>query len=380
MMAHPTSCTTRRNVSTSGCDWYPGIDASLSRVPPVWPRPRPAIIGTKPPQAATAGARTRLTASPTPPVECLSRTGPGRSQASRVPERVMARVSATRSSTESPRKNTAMAKAAAWPSLTRPEVRPSTKESISSAPSLAPSRLARIISCGSQIVTSRPSGRPRPRSESSVALPPAQSVGSERERQQVFEREAPSYALRAGDMDRGLGRGELADALAARAARRHQRRAVADDEDLGDAALAGGDHGGDGRFLGAGAGGISGVLDVAAGIHAAASAAHGRTDLEPRVGRVRAGLRLLGGCEEVVEGHRSGRKVQVAGIVEGDAGIEGELPHVTVRIRHVGDIAAPVGLVRRSRRRRAGRERLGVGLVHLPPGAQVLRDGDAREP
>ena len=34
-----------------------------------------------PPQAATAGASTRLTVSPTPPVECLSSTGPGRSHA-----------------------------------------------------------------------------------------------------------------------------------------------------------------------------------------------------------------------------------------------------------------------------------------------------------
>src|SRR5213594_4329203 len=40
--------------------------ASLSSVPPVWPRPRPEIIGTKPPHAAITGARIRLTVSPTP--------------------------------------------------------------------------------------------------------------------------------------------------------------------------------------------------------------------------------------------------------------------------------------------------------------------------
>ena len=50
---------------------------SLSSVPPVWPSPRPEIIGTKAPQAATIGASIRLTLSPTPPLECLSITGPG---------------------------------------------------------------------------------------------------------------------------------------------------------------------------------------------------------------------------------------------------------------------------------------------------------------
>jgi hypothetical protein len=35
----------------------PGIDSSLSTVPPVWPSPRPLIIGTATPHAATIGAR-----------------------------------------------------------------------------------------------------------------------------------------------------------------------------------------------------------------------------------------------------------------------------------------------------------------------------------
>ena len=67
-------------------------------MPPVWPRPRPLIIGTMPPQAATIGASSRLTLSPTPPVECLSSTGPASPasrQSSTVPECVIARVSAT---------------------------------------------------------------------------------------------------------------------------------------------------------------------------------------------------------------------------------------------------------------------------------------------
>jgi hypothetical protein len=78
---------------------------SLSSVPPVWPRPRPEIIGTRPPHAATTGARTRLTLSPTPPVECLSSAGPPPSDQSRtVPERVIARVSDAHSARVMPRK------------------------------------------------------------------------------------------------------------------------------------------------------------------------------------------------------------------------------------------------------------------------------------
>src|SRR5258708_2337057 len=45
---------------------YPGMESSLSSVPPVWPSPRPEIIGTMPPQAATTRASTRLTLSPRP--------------------------------------------------------------------------------------------------------------------------------------------------------------------------------------------------------------------------------------------------------------------------------------------------------------------------
>jgi hypothetical protein len=41
----------------------------------VWPSPRPDIIGTATPQAATSGASTSETLSPTPPVECLSMRG-----------------------------------------------------------------------------------------------------------------------------------------------------------------------------------------------------------------------------------------------------------------------------------------------------------------
>jgi hypothetical protein len=65
--------------------------SSLSSVPPECPSPRPLIIGTGTPQAATHGARTRETLSPTPPVECLSTLIPGIPDRSAIaPERVIA--------------------------------------------------------------------------------------------------------------------------------------------------------------------------------------------------------------------------------------------------------------------------------------------------
>src|SRR5579883_2921129 len=125
--------------------------SSLSSVPPVWPRPRPAIIGTNPPQAATSGARMRLTLSPTPPVECLSRTGPGKprdAQSSTVPDRAIASVKAAVSRRVMPRKNTAIAKAAACPSPIEPSARPRMKAAMAAASSSPPSRFTRMISCG----------------------------------------------------------------------------------------------------------------------------------------------------------------------------------------------------------------------------------------
>ena len=53
----------------------PGIDSSLSRVPPVCPSPRPDSCGTAAPHAATSGVSGSVILSPTPPVECLSTVG-----------------------------------------------------------------------------------------------------------------------------------------------------------------------------------------------------------------------------------------------------------------------------------------------------------------
>ena len=81
-----------------------------------------------PPQAATIGASSSETLSPTPPVECLSSTGPvvplehGAGVAS------SRRVSATRSSSSRSRKKTAIANAATWPSDSPPSAIPRDEE------------------------------------------------------------------------------------------------------------------------------------------------------------------------------------------------------------------------------------------------------------
>ncbi len=83
----------------------PGIDSSLSRVPPVCPRPRPDSIGTTAPQLATSGASTSDTLSPTPPVECLSTVGlPSPDRSRRSPEAIISPVQARSSARSRPLK------------------------------------------------------------------------------------------------------------------------------------------------------------------------------------------------------------------------------------------------------------------------------------
>ena len=72
IIAQPHSPSTRGNSSTGRFTRKPAIASSLSSVPPVCPSPRPLIIGTVSPPAATIGARISEVLSPTPPVECLS--------------------------------------------------------------------------------------------------------------------------------------------------------------------------------------------------------------------------------------------------------------------------------------------------------------------
>ena len=87
----------------------------------MWPRARPDIIGTLTPQAATMGARTRETLSPTPPVECLSTKGPAMPERSMtLPERSMTSVRSAVSALLMPLKKTAMSQAETWYSGTDP--------------------------------------------------------------------------------------------------------------------------------------------------------------------------------------------------------------------------------------------------------------------
>ena len=129
----------------------PGMASSLSSVPPVCPRPRPLIIGTASPPAATSGARISDVLSPTPPVECLSTAFTPRAVRSSIsPERSIASVRCAVSARDSPRTCAAISQAAAWWSGISPRVCPCTTCSISSRDSSTPLRFLRRISriCG----------------------------------------------------------------------------------------------------------------------------------------------------------------------------------------------------------------------------------------
>ena len=100
----------------------PGMDSSLSSVPPVCPRPRPDSCGTRTPHAATSGASGRVILSPTPPVECLSTIGRPAGQDSRTPELSMASVHLAISAVSMPLQKIAMASADICSSATTPLV------------------------------------------------------------------------------------------------------------------------------------------------------------------------------------------------------------------------------------------------------------------
>lgn len=69
MQPESSSISIMRSFVTSACQ--PGMDSSLSNVPPVWPRPRPDSCGTATPKAVTSGATGSAIVSPTTPVACL---------------------------------------------------------------------------------------------------------------------------------------------------------------------------------------------------------------------------------------------------------------------------------------------------------------------
>src|SRR5207237_262327 len=115
LIAHPIFMTWARSSASDRPVRNPGMASSLSSVPPVWPRPRPDIIGTATPHAATRGASTSDTLSPTPPVECLSTRGVDHeSKEIRWPEASIASVRAASSGRSSPRSSTAISSADIW--------------------------------------------------------------------------------------------------------------------------------------------------------------------------------------------------------------------------------------------------------------------------
>ena len=70
-MTQPTDSSWARTSAVLSCDRQPGMASSLSRVPPVWPSPRPDSWGTAAPSAASSGHSTSETLSPTPPGRML---------------------------------------------------------------------------------------------------------------------------------------------------------------------------------------------------------------------------------------------------------------------------------------------------------------------
>ena len=77
MTLTPTFFTISKNFSLSKSVLNPGIDSSLSMVPPVCPKPLPLIFATLTPKDATIGEIINVVLSPTPPVLCLSTFTPG---------------------------------------------------------------------------------------------------------------------------------------------------------------------------------------------------------------------------------------------------------------------------------------------------------------
>ena len=122
-MTAPTSSSWANIASLSIVARQPGIDSSLSSVPPVCPSPRPDSCGTAAPHAATVGASGKVILSPTPPVECLSVVGRSSAdQSMRSPVRIIASVQAATSRRVMPFSRTAIANAAICSSATTPLV------------------------------------------------------------------------------------------------------------------------------------------------------------------------------------------------------------------------------------------------------------------
>ena len=176
-MTAPTSRSCRRNCSRGRSPRQPGMLSSLSSVPPVWPSPRPDSFGTATPSAATSGATTSETLSPTPPEECLSTTGrPVPDRSSRSPLATIADVQADSSRGVIPRHTTAMSSALICSCATSPRTYASSTHATCSSDSSPPSRLVRMTSTA-LVTAGAPSAGPgvrrRPAAPRSSAARPA---------------------------------------------------------------------------------------------------------------------------------------------------------------------------------------------------------------
>src|SRR4051794_21308957 len=320
------------------------MDSSLSSVPPVCPSPRPDSCGTAAPQAATSGASGRVILSPTPPVECLSTSGrPTSPSASTSPESIIAWVQRLVSAASIPFRRIAMARAAICSSATSPRVYAATTQSICSSVRRPPSRLAMITSTAliptDPWLTAATLVRRDPPADSlsrkpRLAAPETEIRGAENrdspcrkprlavsqtETRRAENRDSPSGGqvgraerLRQQLRQRGraarrvheaLRAAELVEHLTAPPARQEQPAVPRPARHRHEAPAAGEPQLSDQGALGAEREPVRGVLDVAAGDHAAVVAERRGPHREPRVRRVRRSGRGDGGCAQGVPVH-----------------------------------------------------------------------------
>ena len=136
-------------------------------------------------------------------------------------------------------------------------------------------------------------------------------------RQQRAERICGDDAVGVDRVDRRLIGGEFAETLAAGATGGCGSNRVGDDERLDDFRFARRHAGADGDGFRAQALRIGGVLDIAAGIDPARSAAYGRADRKARIGRVRMRARGPGRGEEVVRRGHGPRHLRLLRVASG---------------------------------------------------------------
>src|SRR3954452_18598182 len=250
------------------------MDSSLSRVPPVWPSPRPDSWGTAAPHAATSGASGSVILSPTPPVECLSTVGRATEErSSRTPEAIIASVHRAISAADIPRIRIAMASADICSSATSPRVYAAITQSIAASLSVPPSRLVRMTSTTSKAVSAK-----------------GEILPTEREGQDLGHRLGPL-----GGVDEEVRAAVLPQQLPAPPAGHEHVAAVVDAGERDEPAAAGGVQRRHQPALRAEPDPVRGVLHVAADDDPAVVDQRGRPHRELRVRRVGAAHRFQRG-------------------------------------------------------------------------------------